>query len=221
MKWILVASILILTQNVFAQEIKYTSGKDSWNADSLGNHRAVVQFNGTGKLAKVIIPWRRSDNNPGGKRIIVQDAKSGQKITNVKIAFVNNEAGEIYFEPISGKGLYHVYYMPYKNEGRSNYPKGVYLPSENTATINWLQNVTLNMPVNTVVNEIQSINEFSSFYPMEVIATQKETAMLTAKSINRSFIVFPEDRIFSIRMKNKLPYTWIKKGLKSSFTGVA
>ena len=221
MKWIFVACILILSQNVFAQEIKYTTAKDSWNADSLGNHRAVVQFNGSGKLAKVIIPWRRSDNNPEGKRIIVEDAKSGQKITNVKIAFVNNEAGEIYFEPVSGKGSYHVYYMPYKNEGRSNYPKGVYLPTENTATTNWLQNVTQNMPVNTIVSEIQSINEFNSFYPMEVIATQKETAMLTAKSINRNFIVFPEDRIFSIRMKNKLPYTWIKKGTKSYFTGLA
>ena len=56
------------------QEIEHTTCSNCWNTDSLGNHRAVVQFNGEVDLAKVLIPWRRRDHNPEDKRFIVQDA---------------------------------------------------------------------------------------------------------------------------------------------------
>jgi hypothetical protein len=84
---------------------------------------------------------------------------------------LNRELGEVYFEPLSGTGDYYVYYMPYKNEGRSNYPKGVYLKTENTASAEWLNMLksVKKMPTASV-KEIQSINSFNSFYPMEVIA---------------------------------------------------
>ena len=75
----------------------------------------------------MIIPWRRRDNNPEDKRIIIQDGQTKGKITNVKTGVINRETGEIVFEPTSGKGTYYVYYMLSKNEGRSNYPKGTYL----------------------------------------------------------------------------------------------
>jgi hypothetical protein len=70
------------------------------------------------------------------------------------------------------KGQYYIYYMPYKNEGRSNYPKGVYPPVENTASTTWLNGINSLMKQNASVKEIQSINEFNSFFPMEVIATK-------------------------------------------------
>ena len=83
-KIFIVIGFVFANMLVWAQEIKYTSGNHSWNEDSLGNHRAVVQFTGTGKYARVSIPWRRRDENVTGKRIIVQDEKTGQKILNVK-----------------------------------------------------------------------------------------------------------------------------------------
>ncbi|MES1222970.1 MAG: glycoside hydrolase domain-containing protein, partial [Bacteroidota bacterium] len=64
--------IILSSFSAFAQNIRYTSGDNSWNSDSLGNHRAVVTFNGSGKFAKAIIEWRRRDDNPQDKRIIVQ-----------------------------------------------------------------------------------------------------------------------------------------------------
>ncbi len=106
-----------------AQEVKYTVGKPTWMADSLGNHRAAVAFNGNGNIARVLIPWRRRDESPEKKRIIVQDARTGKKITNVAVMSINREQGDICFEPVSGKGYYYIYYLPYKNEGSSNYPK--------------------------------------------------------------------------------------------------
>jgi len=216
--FVLINSMLIAG----AQPIHYTNANNDWNADSLGNHRAVLHFNGYGKVAKVYIEWRRRDNNPEKKRIIIQDANTGKKILNVLTMRVNREAGEICFEPISGKGLYYVYYMPYKNEGRSNYPRGVYLSPESTASETWLSSFNASLlKRNTVCNEIQSINAFNSFYPMEVIATKKETDDLIRKHPASAFLVFPEDRIYSIRMKQDLPQRWVKNGVTNQFMGQA
>ncbi len=110
--------------------------------------------------------------------------------------------------------------MPYKNEGRSNYPKGFYFKPENTASDNWLQSIPQNLSQNTVVKEIQSINEFNSFYPMEVIATEEERTELITKNQNKGFIVFPEDRMYPIKMKDRIPFRWVNKNL-SSFSGQA
>ncbi|MEO5648845.1 MAG: glycoside hydrolase domain-containing protein [Ginsengibacter sp.] len=210
---------LFLSVALFAQKIQYTNCNECWNADSLGNHRVVIDFRGNGTLAKTTIPWRRRDYHPDLKRIIVQDAKTGKKILNIKAGTLNREYGEIYFEPVSGKGIYYVYYMPYKNEGRSNYPKGVYLKPDTTASAEWLHslNSANNISIATV-KEFQSIDAFNTFYPMEVIATKEETERLIQKNKSAAFLVFPESRFHSIRMTNDLPERWIDKKTLSSFT---
>ncbi len=204
-----------------AQKVPYTNCDKCWLADSLGNHRVVLIFNGTGKVAKAVINWRRRDNEPESKRIIIEDAKTKQKITNVKIGVKNRESGELYFEPTSGKGTYFVYYMPYKNEGRSNYPKGVYLKPENTASTEWLSSVNGKQAPLASVKEFQSIDAFNSFYPMEVIATKAETEALVNKHKAEAFLVFPEDRMNSIRMTKDLPQRWIELGPQNKYTGEA
>lgn len=218
-KIILSLVIFVCFNHLKAQTIPYRSGNNSWNEDSLGNHRIVIAFTGEGRIAKAVIPWRRNDVNPSQKRIIVEDAKTRAKILNVQARSVSNETGEIYFEPVSGKGTYYIYYMPYRNEGRSNYPKGVYQPAENTASNSWIQSVQATIPVNTVVKEIQSINGFNSFYPMEVVATAKETESVIAKSKREDYLVFPEDRIYPIKMSTRIPQRWIQKGAGVSFKG--
>jgi hypothetical protein len=151
-------------------QIKYSDGNDSWNPNQLGNHRAVIAFSGSGNVAKTTIEWRRRDTNPELKKIIVQDA-SGKEIQNIKTENINRENGTIFFEPISGKGTYYVYYMPYVDEGTANYPKGIYQKPENKADAQWLSKIKNNFKDNATVTEIQSVNAFNSFYPMEVIAT--------------------------------------------------
>ena len=206
--------------SIHAQQIPYTNGNDSWNSDSLGNHRVIVQFTGKGNIAKVLIDWRRNDVHPDQKRIIVQDAKTGQKILNVKSVDIDRESGTIYFEPISGRGIYYIYYLPYVYEGPVTfYPKGIYYLPEQTASAEWLGTIsdTINTFVNCEVKEFQSINSFNSFYPMEVIATAAETNNLITQYKAHSFLVFPETRNNSIRMKNDLPKRWIEKGVKNTF----
>jgi len=206
---------------VFSQTMKYSNGAGGWNADSLGNHRAIVVCNSGGKLARVVIEWRRRDYHPELKKIIVQDAKTGNLVLNSRISSINREYGDVYFEPVSGAGTYYVYYMPYRNEGRSNYPRGVYLPPSSIADAKWLQSIPLNFKPNTVCREIQSIDAFNSFYPMEVIATEKETAAIKKKYVGEPFVVFPEDRLHPIRMKSDLPQRWITKGPSIAFRDAA
>ncbi|MBB3053765.1 glycoside hydrolase domain-containing protein [Mucilaginibacter gotjawali] len=205
----------------YSQQVPYTNCPNCWLPDSLGNHRVVLEFNGTGKIAKAVINWRRRDNDPQNKRIIVEDGATHQKVVNTKTGTLNREYGEIYFEPVSGKGVYYVYYLPYKNEGRSNYPKGVYLKPENIASADWLKRVldAGNELPSATVREFQSIDAFNSFYPMEVIATKDETNRLVKTHKADKFLVFPEDRLNSIRMENDLPERWIDRGPQDNFTG--
>ena len=216
---IMIMCFFILSIPMVAQ-IKYSDGNDSWNPNLLGNHRAVIAFSGSGNTAKTTIEWRRRDQNPELKKIIVQDA-SGKEIQNIKTENINRENGTIFFEPISGKGTYYVYYMPYVDEGTANYPKGIYQKPENKADAQWLSNIKANLKDNTAVTEIQSVNAFNSFYPMEVIATAAETKALIAKNSGNSFLVFPEDRLHSIKMKTDLPQRWIQKGVQSTFSDTA
>jgi hypothetical protein len=133
----LLLCILLALSVIGKAQLSYTSCPGCWNPDSLGNHRAVVRYNGTGAVAHVVVPWRRRDSDPGGKRVIVQDSATGARVLNV-IGAVTRESGEFFFQPVSGAGNYYIYYLPYHNEGRSNYPKGVYWRSDTTADAKWV-----------------------------------------------------------------------------------
>jgi len=221
MKKILAACIFFsIVSPAFSQELNFTNCTNCWNPDSLGNHRVVLVFTNSGRYAKAIIPWRRRDENPQDKRIIIEDAKTQQRILNVKAGTLNREYGEIYFEPVSGSDTYYLYYMPYKNEGRSNYPKGIYLKPDTTASAEWLNglNTNSNIPLATVW-EMQSIDEFNSFYPMEVIATKDETEQLIQKNKSEAYLIFPEDRMNSIRMTDDLPQRWIERKPGNPWSG--
>lgn len=213
MKYLLIL-IAFAGTRAMAQDIKYTSGNNAWNADSLGNHRVVVYVPGNAKAAYVKIAWRRPDRHPEAKRIIVQDARTGNSIANLHTGLINNEYGEVWFEPVSGKGTYYVYYMPYRNEGRSNYPKGVYLQPEQAAAAGWSYSNALP----AIVKEIEAIDAFNSFYPMQVIATAKETARLTAGNGSKKLLVFPEDRLHPVIMRDFIPQRWTKSISNNRFT---
>jgi len=206
-----------------AQKIPYTNCEKCWLPDSLGNHRVVLSYTGSpAAVAVADIPWRRRDANPQDKRIILVDAKTNKKITNVYVNDITREKGKITFEPTSGTGTYYVYYMPYKNEGRSNYPRGVYLKPEKTASNEWMQKAsTYDAVTGATVKAFQSIDAFNTFYPMEVIATKAETDALIGKNNKEAFLVFPEDRLNAIRMTKDLPQRWIELGPQNKYTGVA
>ncbi len=205
---------------VFAQQLKFSSANNNWNADSLGNFRSIVRVTNPADVIRAYIQWRRRDEHPELKRIIVVDSSTNQKILNVHADNITREHGEVYFQPISGNGTYYIYYMPYKNEGRSNYPKGVYLSPEQTASQDWLNKVSDTLAV-TYSYEIQSINAFNSMYPMEIIAAKSLTDRLVKNNADKAFLVFPEDRMHPIKMKDDLPDRWVSRGIKNIFSDTA
>jgi hypothetical protein len=153
--------------------------------------------------------------NPERKRIIVQDSVTGARVRNVVVRSVTREAGDIVFEPVSGKGTYFIYYLPYRNEGRSNYPRGVYWRPDTTAESGWLKRAKMvsgagrSVGIAKVVR-FEAIDSFNTRYPMEVVATAKEVAGLKAQFKDSAFLVFPQNREYPIRMQKDLPYLWLE-----------
>ncbi len=221
--------IVLSAASLFAADgiLKYSNGNNSWNADSLGNHRIVVrlsekEYRKDPHSASVAIPWRRRDEHPELKGLIIIDAKTQQRVMNVIRGVTTRVNGEIIFEPISGPGDYFVYYMLYKNEGGSNYPKGVYRGQDTTASAEWTEQVRVKKNRSKAIAEkYQSIDQFNSFFPMEIIATEAETRSLIAKEPNGAFLLFPEKRTNPIRMKRDLPLRWVQEEHRTIFIDTA
>ena len=219
------------------EDVKY--GVGHWDPESgLGNHRAIVRVDASAApeakrpaAVRVLIPWRRHDADPDRKNIVFVDAATGSRVGNVIPLNINREFGDLVFEPPTVPGDYYVYYMPYQSEGRKNYPNVKYDPPQWTADPAWIASIGLvkrtvtevgleKLPLGRArVVEIQSADEFSSFSPMEVIATTAETQALLDGNPAAPFLLFPEDRRFPIRMASDLPLRWILKGPGGSVEG--
>ncbi len=203
-------------------------GTGKWNADSLGNHRVVIKVLEKADAIVAHIPWRRRDRNPEQKGIEVYDATTGKRILNAFYVNIKREYGDVVFQPMTAPGNYYIYYLLYRSKG-TNYPKGSYLPPEQTADSAWLRLHNLDDPEsaeNTVHSlpeaqlvQFQAIDDFNSFYPMEVIATKSEVEHLLKMNRRAEYLVFPEDRRDPIRMTTDLPAKWIMDGARTAFGG--
>ena len=112
--------------------IPFVVADSMWNVDMRGNHRAVVRVSDINSNTAVL-PWRRPDLRPETKKVVVVDGQTGIEIKNVEILDFSSESGTIIFEPISGEGLYYIYYLPYKyrkgaGDARYGKPWNDYLP---------------------------------------------------------------------------------------------
>lgn len=211
----------LLSQVAQAQTLKYTIG--DWNADTLGNHRAVVKVNGKSDAVLAHIDWRRRDHRPEKIDVILVEASTGKRVNNVFRANINREFGELIFQAPSA-GKYYFYYMPHKMS-KGNYPKVKYNEPIDLAENDWVRKYKFDKtPLSAeqlakfqhiAATEIQSIDMFNSFYPMEVIASKSETDLLRKKNVGSSFLIFPEYREYSIRMTDDIPQRWALRGAKT------
>lgn len=210
-------------QNIPADKLY---GLGNWDADSLGNHRVVVSVEKPADAVLATIEWRRRDLNPEDKNLIVVDATTGKRITNVCRFAVNRERGEVAFQPQTVPGEYYIYYLKNVMSGSRYYPTVNYPPFENTASADWVKKNKLSgkkapsLPAARIV-QFQAIDQLNSFYPMEVIATADETARLLKKHPSENYILFTEDRKYPIRMTTDIPYKWIADDRHDTFTGEA
>jgi hypothetical protein len=206
-------------------------GTGTWDAEAYGNHRALVRVEEKADAVWVHIPWRRRDRDPEKMNVIFIDTQTSARVQNVCPVSVNREAGDFFLQPSTAPSDYFIYFLPTISAGRSNYPTVNYQPPDYRPDPSWLERNKLSrfkapgramseFPAAQLI-EIQSIDEFNSFFPMEVIATAAETAGLLAAHPDAAYLLFPEDRSFSIRMTDDLPYRWVQSGPRSEFSGEA
>lgn len=182
--------------------------------ESLGNHRFLVEVPEGTELAQAVLPWRRSDAHPAAKDIVIVKAETNEQVKNKFVAEIDQEKGRIFFEPLADAQRYFVYYLPHKSTG-GYYPKLSYWPSRPTAEERWQEGLSperLRSATRAKVLSAESIDDFHSFFPMEIIATREEVKTFQA-TYPKDFYLFPEYRDFPIRMTDHLPKHWMDRGL--------
>jgi hypothetical protein len=210
----------LISQTLIAQEHHYPPPKQKWNADSLGNHRAVIAVNGKEDIARGKILWRRRDFHPKDKRMILVDSTTGKRVKNVYDSTIKRGYCVLYFQHKAGHHKYYLYYLPYRHKGSNYYPKDYYPKPVKTAGIKWLESVKKKHHfAKAHLLKLEAVTPFNSFKPMELIATKAETKKLTSHYPHADYLVFPEDRLHPIKMEHDLPYRWIKSGVKETFNG--
>lgn len=208
-------------------DVPFTVAEKPWPADGLGNHRAVVRVNESGKVASAVLEWRRTDPQPEIKRVVVRSAATGREVVRVVARGVTAERGEVLFEPSSGAGEYFVYYLPYRlrkgsSEGRSQPLWNDYLTPEYSEGKKWLDSFDASRPpVEADVLRFESRTAFEAWTPMGLRATAAETDALR-RAHPENPVVFTEDRMHPVHPASWLPAKWAKGvEARNSFAGKA
>lgn len=202
-----------------------------WPVAGLGNARARVVVLGKAEVVWAHVPWRRHDSQPENKGVIVVEAATGKRVANVVVVRVSRESGDLLFQPVTAPGEYWIYYLPFRTAGEWYFPSTLYLAPTNTAEAGWAsvcapvaERIRAGKPAGVApaqLIDIQAINDFHSFDPMEITATADETRSFLARHGEHAFLLFPEDRGYPIRMKDELPLRWLQAGPGAPFKGEA
>lgn len=196
--------LLFMTISTLKAQHIYPPEKQLWNPDALGTQRAVVQVEQNTTVAKVVIPWRNLKMT-SSQRIYVVDSATQKQNEVSSYVKINQEEGTLLFNPNSGKGIYYVYYLPYKLEASENYPQAVYLKKTIANTSDNSKAILAKFL------RIESVDHFNSMAPMQVMATAAEVQTLKNTVADRSYVLFPELRQYPIQMQ-AIPQRWTTSG---------
>lgn len=202
----------LLTTASFGQKAHfYPPELAKWDADQLGNQRAVVQVLQKGNSITVNLPWRNR-NVLADQQIIVVDSSSNKQYSPLQYGKLSEESGVIQFETSSGPGIYYVYYLPYKLGGRSkNYPDAIYLKN------NQVVNQDLK-PENEAfkILRFESVDKFNSNDEMDLIASQSEKADFLRKNNQKAYLLFPENISHQIKSSKYFPKRWTSQNIEGN-----
>lgn len=215
------ALLSVVALSATAQQSTYTySVPDKPWSEGMGNHRAVIEVKKPAEAVELHLNWRRGDDASNQKRFLIINAQTGDTIPNVQKLQVNNETCDIMFGPVSKAGTYYFYYLPYRVQRQQGSYWHGYLNDIPTDSI-WASSLAkaADYP-HAEVKCIESRTAFDSFYPMEVIATNDEVNAYI-RNHKQTWFIFPEDRKHPIRMRQHLPFQWMKTMPSTTFNGTA
>jgi hypothetical protein len=210
--------LLILATGCSTDAQLYTVSDEPW-PESFGNHRAVLQVGEDEEAVQIIIPWRRHDPDPGDRMLLLISAGSNDTVKNIHRISVDNESCEILAGPVR-TGTYYLYYLPFEvQEGWGFYNKD-YLPVEAPADKAWVDSIrNRTLPVATF-QSLEARTAMDNFFPMEVIPFVSEKAAFLENHPG-PFILFTEDRLYPVRMRDEIPLRWINRTRLDHFEGFA
>src|SRR6185312_11629214 len=111
-----------------------------------------------------------------------------------------------------------VYYRPYQQSGRENYPTLAYLPANDTASPEWKGRIGADDPKRldalpqAQVIGYEAVDAFDAYSDMESTATAAERDAVLQASPDAGFLLFGEDRAHPVRMFDQLPARWAQRG---------
>ena len=226
-------SVSAATAARFAPDgVPFVVAEKAWQADGLGNHRAVVRVAETGGVARALLTWRRVDPQPEIKRVLVKHAATGAEAAHVVARNVTAESGEVFFSPSAGAGEYFLYYLPYRerkgsSEGRHQPKWNDYFPPDYADGETWLRGGDAPAAVpsprltDAEVLRFESRTPFEAWTPTGLRATAEETAAVR-RAHPENPVVFTEDRVNPIHPASWLPAKWAKgTEARDTFAGTA
>ena len=200
---------------------------------SPGNHRALIKIDSVSSTNDAVvaeIKWRLPTDAPANTGVVMFGATRMDTVRNVIVLERDSQSGTIAFEPLDGENDYFAYYLPHETTG-GYYPRVSYISSDTDGeTYAWFDSLEDEVDIRSLSSdeivqavEIQSVDDFHSFFPMEVAASKEEVAELLAVDQigKREFYYFGEDRTNPISMRHDLPYHWTKRGLQPEVSGTA
>lgn len=137
---------------------KYKVSDIPW-PEKFGNHRAVIHVTKPANAVLLNFQWRRSDANVAERMFLIVNAETGDTIKNIQRINVNNDICNIKFGPVTKKGRYYFYYLPYIVQTGHGFYGRNYYPKENVPNVTWLKSLSKKIPVAKIV-EIQSRTAF-------------------------------------------------------------
>ena len=211
------------SESLYAQKIQsypYQVTPVLWE-ESFGNHRAVFQVYKPAEAVELDYYWRRPDKNVDQHRFLIINAQTGDTVSNVHRMEVNNERCRLRFGPVSVKGKYYFYYLPYRVQREYGFYGGGYIPKEKEPSTEWLNKITIIKKCSQAkIQVVESRTSFDNFFPLEIAAISKERETYLAKNPSALYL-FPEDRKNAIRMRNHIPLKWLSDKQGKEFVGEA
>ena len=212
--WTVACAAVFLCASCAAEEV--TFGVGSW-PQKLGSHRARVSVAAKSDAVLARIPWRRHGPWPPDTGVAVMQSATGKQVDNFLAVEANREFAQIVFQA-DAPGVYEIYYT-------------IHAPQQHKADREWLERNGLDsvrirdgrwksLPQAELI-DFQARTEFDRFDPMEIIATQEEVDALLKACPAKTYLLFPEDRRYPIRMTDHIPQKWIKTGPSAEFRGEA
>lgn len=171
----------------------------NWN---IWPSRVVFQVDSAAEVVRGEALWRRSARAIRQKGLKLLSAATNERIADVRLAHYDQERVAINFRPVTGPGIYHLYY------GATEPP----LFEPDPAWRSKAESVT-DIPLARAVR-IEERCALDGFFPMETIALRAEVERLLKSHPDAAYLVFPEDRNRPIKLLFDIPAHWALEGPK-------